>query len=77
MTDLVPTPTARIAITNLDDLEDEARGYVAASRSPATMRAYASDWRAFTQWCDAHSLGSLPAEPSTVVLYMTGPCPHG
>jgi integrase len=71
MTDLVPVPTAPIVTTDLDDLEDEARGYVAASRSAATMRAYASDWRAFTAWCDSHRLTVLPAEPSTVVLYMT------
>jgi integrase len=71
MTDLVPIPSTPIAVTALDDLEHEARGYVAASRSPATMRAYASDWRAFTAWCDDHGLDALPAEPTTVVLYLT------
>ena len=71
MTDLVAIPTATIATSHLDDLEDEARGYLGASRSPATMRAYASDWRAFTAWCDGHHLMALPAEPTTVVLYLT------
>jgi hypothetical protein len=40
MTDLVPIPTATNVPVRVADLEDEARGYVAASRSPATMRAY-------------------------------------
>jgi len=71
MADLVPIPIAPIVHAALDDLEDEARGYVAASRSPATMRAYASDWRAFTTWCDNHAVTALPADPTTVALYMT------
>src|SRR2546430_17047443 len=71
MTDLVPIPTATNVPVGVADLEDEARRYVAASRSPARMRAYASDWRAFTAWCDAHLLTPLPSEPTTVVLYLT------
>ncbi len=35
------------------------------------MRAYASDWGAFTAWCAAHGLEPLPSEPTTVVLYLT------
>ncbi|MCU1467538.1 MAG: integrase family protein [Actinomycetia bacterium] len=71
MTELVPIPPAPIATDHLDDLQDEARVSVAASRSLATMRAYASDSRSFTSWCDEHRLNPLPAEASTVALYMT------
>src|SRR5690349_16711891 len=72
MTEFVPVP---IHTTPTDllarELEDEARGYRNAARASNTRRAYASDWRAFTAWCDAHRLGALPAEPSAVVLYIT------
>jgi site-specific recombinase XerD len=72
MTDLVPISieqtTTDVALT---DLEDEARSYLTASRAASTVRAYASDWRAFTAWCSAHGLDALPAAPTTVVLYMT------
>ena len=49
MTD--PTPSAieaRESDHAIADLENEARGYLLASRSPNTVRAYASDWRAFS-----------------------------
>ena len=52
-------------------LIDEARTYIGAARSPNTIRAYASDWRHFTAWCQRHQLPSLPAEPETLVLYLT------
>ena len=72
MTDLLPASIApsprEIA---LNDLEDEARRYLSASRSANTERAYRSDWRGFTNWCTTHGLTSLPAEPTTVVLYLT------
>ncbi len=72
MTDLVPiateTTTTELALT---DLQEEARGYLAASRSPNTVRAYASDWRAFTRWCETRGFVALPAEPTTVALYIT------
>lgn len=72
MTEVLPivsNPTG-VAVS-LDGLEDEARGYLAASRAASTVRAYASDWRAFTAWCATHGVTALPAEPTTVVLYLT------
>ena len=44
---------------------------LASSRSPATRRAYASQWRMFTTWTGARGLSSLPAEPSAVAAYLT------
>ena len=44
---------------------------LASSRSPATRRAYASQWRMFTTWTEARGLSSLPAEPSVVAAYLT------
>ncbi|MFZ1730422.1 MAG: site-specific integrase [Bacteroidota bacterium] len=36
-----------------------------------TRRAYASDWRLFTEWCASVHLEALPAAPDTVVLFLS------
>jgi integrase len=48
-----------------------AHRYMEQAQAQATRRAYASDWRDFSQWCDRNGLASLPATPSTVALYLT------
>lgn len=45
---------------------DLARAYVAASKAPATVRAYRSDLRHFDAWCLERGRQSLPALPETV-----------
>ena len=47
------------------------REALAASRSPATRRAYASQWRMFTAWTEDRGLSNLPADPSVVAAYLT------
>ena len=47
------------------------REALASSRSPATRRAYASQWRMFSVWAEARELSSLPAESSVVAAYLT------
>ena len=49
----------------------EALKYKEAARSPATRRAYESDFRLFEAWCGQAGLCSLPATISTIGLYMT------
>ncbi len=44
----------------LDFAGDLAR----AEKSPATKRAYASDFRIFRAWCAEQGLSALPAEPA-------------
>jgi integrase len=51
-------------------LRDRARAYAEAARAPATLRAYATDWRAFSTWCAAHAVDALPASPQTVALFL-------
>lgn len=65
MTALEPAPS-----TSLESLVDAARSYIAASRAPATVRAYRSDWRHFTAWCAERRCEALPASPETVALYL-------
>lgn len=42
-----------------------------SQKSEATIRAYRSDWTHFTKWCAGRGLDALPAQPSTVALYLT------
>lgn len=55
----------------LEDEVSRARAYMEASRSTATHRAYAADWRVFTAWCDIRGLAPLPASPATVAVFLT------
>ena len=55
---------------DLTELADNVQTYVENSHAPSTRRAYSSDWRLFTQWCQDYCLESLPALPTTVALYM-------
>jgi integrase len=42
---------------------DEAVQYARAAKSPATRRAYSSDFGIFRSWCNAKQLCPLPASP--------------
>ena len=49
---------------------DAARALERGARSPATLRAYRTDWEAFVAWCDSVELRALPAEPDTVSMFI-------
>ena len=51
---------------------DDARvqTYLARASSAATIRAYRSDWRLFTAWCETRNYKPLPATPETVSAYL-------
>lgn len=51
-------------------LTDEATGYVRASKAANTVKAYRSDWDAFSSWCDQHGVSALPAAPQTLAVYL-------
>lgn len=55
----------------LGDLAEHAHDYVARAKAENTLKAYRTDWADFTTWCDAQGLTAMPAEPGTVVLYLT------
>jgi integrase len=40
------------------------------ARAPATLRAYAADWRAFSAWAASQGLDALPATPQMVGRYV-------
>jgi len=59
-----------IPTTTLALVDDEARAYQRASKAANTIRAYRSDWSAFTSWCDAHGVSALPAAPEALAVYL-------
>lgn len=54
-----------------------AQGFRRAARSAATDRAYKSDWKDFANWCAEHRLEFLPADPSSVALYLAALAERG
>lgn len=56
---------------------EAAHVYAAASRSPATRRAYLSDWTIFTDWCDARGIEPLPAAPGAVATFLAAQADAG
>lgn len=57
--------------TELLELRQEARQHLANSKAENTKRAYRSDWTQFTDWCETNGFHFLPAEPETLVYYIT------
>lgn len=67
----VARDATRRELVQRQELLEAARGYAAASRSANTRRAYQSDLRDFTAWCNTQSLSAIPAAPDTIALYLT------
>ncbi len=55
----------------LGSLALAARAFASEGRSPRTRDAYRYQWTTFTGWCAQHGLRALPAEPSTVAIWLT------
>jgi integrase len=67
---IVSTPQGG-AVAALENLADQARGFMEAAKAENSRRAYRSDWRLFELWCRTQGLVHLPATPETVTLYIT------
>lgn len=59
------------------DLIDQVLHYQQLSRAPATLRAYATDWQCFTNWCARQSLQAMPASPLTVAAFLASEAASG
>src|SRR5579864_6677252 len=57
-------------------LQEQVREFIRASKAENTLRGYQSDWRDFCGWCEAHSLGPLPAGAETVAAYIAECASH-
>lgn len=49
----------------------EAEEFAGAARAGNTRRAYASDFKQFSNWCQAHGRPHMPASPETIIAYLT------
>ncbi|GIG22459.1 integrase [Cellulomonas chitinilytica] len=69
--EIVPTPDAVLMPADQDVADAQLVGAaLMASRSPGTLRTYASYWRGFVAWCEDRDRASLPADPDTVARYI-------
>lgn len=57
---------------NVSQLRAAAAALTRRARATSTRRAYDSDWRIFTGWCEAAGRSSLPATPDTVLCFVAG-----
>ena len=58
-------------------LQDASDRLILAARSPATLRAYRTDWTAFVAWCRVQSVTALPAQPETVAAWIAARLEQG
>jgi Phage integrase, N-terminal SAM-like domain len=54
-----------------------AMNYAKAEKSPATRKAYATDFRLFKEWCDGKGAQSLPAAPETAAAFLAAEAEAG
>jgi site-specific recombinase XerD len=57
--------------TEILDLQEEAKSHLTNSKAENTKRAYRNDWTQFSKWCEKNGLQDLPADPETIVYYIT------
>jgi integrase len=66
----LPEDVLRLLAGPIGSAVAEAAGYAGRALSDNTRRVYASDWRAFTAWCEAGGVPSLPASPLVVAGHL-------
>jgi hypothetical protein len=66
-----PAPPTQMA----SDALAAAKAYARQALAPETLRAYATDWAAFTAWCRAAGCAPVPAEPAAVAAYLAACAP--
>src|SRR5262245_25825865 len=57
--DVIPSPSL-----------EHVREFIRASKAESTVRGYRSDWRQFTESCQAREICPLPASAETVASYI-------
>lgn len=65
---LVPIrPELQLAVLEATERMHE---YADHAKAPATIKAYRSDWRHFTEWAEARGARPMPADPRVVGVYL-------
>src|SRR5947209_20634302 len=60
----------RTELATLVDAAARAEDYAGRSKSAATIKAYASGWRDFLNFCEQRDASPLPASEQTVAAYL-------
>lgn len=66
-----PDTLPALAVSPPNALALQAAAFARAAKTASTLRAYASDWAHFLDWCSEQDRAALPATPETVALYLT------
>ncbi|MBV9328871.1 MAG: site-specific integrase, partial [Chloroflexi bacterium] len=66
----LPAAAATPAIPSFARLNERVADYAARSKSKATIKAYATDWRDFLSFCEQHAATPLAASDETVAAYL-------
>ncbi|MEU7144145.1 site-specific integrase [Nocardia sp. NPDC046473] len=68
---LVDAAALRLVRERFDDHQaGSLRRYLEASQSANTLRAYRTDWIAWSAWCSAETRQAMPADPLDVAVYL-------
>ncbi|ASF07547.1 putative site-specific recombinase [Nocardia brasiliensis NBRC 14402] len=68
---LVDAAALRLVRERFDEVQaGSLRRYLEASQSANTLRAYRTDWIAWSAWCVAESRQAMPADPLDVAVYL-------
>ena len=57
--------------SELEYLNMSAQAYFMESLSPATRKAYATDWRCFLEFCEIHGYTALGCDTAILTLFLT------
>jgi len=68
---LVPTGLSALPVQSAADR------LIFAARSPATLRAYRTDWDTFVAWCRTQNVMPLPAQSETVAAWVASRLKQG
>ncbi|MHB8879271.1 MAG: tyrosine-type recombinase/integrase [Myxococcaceae bacterium] len=52
------------------NVPEKVRRRMRSSKAKATLRAYKTDWKDFTAWCNKMKADALPASPASVATYL-------
>ena len=58
-------------LNNIKNLEEETLNNLKNSKAHNTLRAYQSDFRDFSAFCEKNSLQSIPTQPQIIAVYLT------
>lgn len=58
-------------VVHVEALARKAQDYARGARAANTNRAYAGDWRHFTEWCAKTGVPPMPANPQVIGLYLS------